>query len=555
MDQQVGRYRIANLLGRGAMGVVYLAEDPVLRRQVAIKMVDVAVDDPSRRDFLRSRLLRDARAAAALSHPNIVTVHDVLEEGGKAYVVMEYIAGESLAAILQKSPMPDSAFTLRVLREMAAALDYTHSRGIIHRDIKPGNVMIDANRTTKIMDFGIARVHDTAGSTATGMVMGTIEYMAPEQVKGETLDGRADQFSLAATAYQMMSGSTLFGQHSFTTLTYKIVHEVPPPVSARNAALPAAVDGVLAKALSKAPAGRFATCGEFVEALEEAFAGEAPASHQITRIAPAAAVTTRRSYRGMAAILTTVVLAAGALMLWRPWAAPAQPQTRKTAGTPTQQALPPPVAETLATPTPPKPGARRATAANAQPVDPSEADAEDTPVAGPAQQLYDRAQESMKTGQYEEAIRSLNQAIRIRPDFSRAFLSRGIAHQHLDHNEAAIQDYSEVIRLKPRNPRAYYERGICYARLLKNDLALADYNQALRLKPQMHLALNARGMVLLKQKDYPKALADFNEAIRVAPDFGPAYQNRARARQAMGDASGAKADREKALELTSRHPS
>jgi serine/threonine-protein kinase len=192
MDQRIGRYRILSQLGRGAMGVVYLAEDPTLSRQVAIKMVDVSVNDADQREFLRSRLLRDARAAAALAHPNIVTVHDVLEEDGKAYVVMEYIAGESLSARLKKTPIPDSAFTLRVLRDMAAALDYTHGHGIIHRDVKPSNVMIDPRESAKIMDFGIARFHDARSNTVTGMVMGTIEYMAPEQVKGEPLDGSAD---------------------------------------------------------------------------------------------------------------------------------------------------------------------------------------------------------------------------------------------------------------------------------------------------------------------------------------------------------------------------
>jgi serine/threonine protein kinase len=259
------------------MGVVYLAEDPLLNRQVAIKTIDLGVDDPGEREFLHNRLLRDARAAAALSHPNIVSVYDVLEEGDTAYVVMEYVAGESLAGRLKNGPRPDLETTVGMLRQMAAALDYTHSRGVIHRDIKPGNVMIDTGGTAKIMDFGIARISDTRTVTPTGMVMGTVEYMAPEQIKGETVDGRADQFSLAAVAYQMMTGSTLFGQHTLATLTYKIVHETPQPVTARNAALPAAVDAVLAKALAKLPTERYATCSEFIESLSGALSGRVAA--------------------------------------------------------------------------------------------------------------------------------------------------------------------------------------------------------------------------------------------------------------------------------------
>ena len=178
MVEQVGRYKIKGQLGRGAMGVVYLADDPLLNRQAAIKTVDLAADDAGQREFLRTRLLRDARAAAGLTHPNIVGVFDVVEEGDSAYLVMEYVAGETLAAALDRRTIPDPAFTVRVLRDMAAALDYTHARGIVHRDIKPANVMIDPTQTAKIMDFGIARIADTRTMTPTGMVMGTIEYMS-----------------------------------------------------------------------------------------------------------------------------------------------------------------------------------------------------------------------------------------------------------------------------------------------------------------------------------------------------------------------------------------
>ena len=142
MSQTFGRYTVVGQLGRGAMGVVYLATDPVLNRQVAIKTVDLDVDDPKEREFLRGRLLRDARAAALLKHPNIVSVHDVFEDGDRAYVVMEYVEGDSLAAQLKVNPLPDAATILKVLGQMGEALDYTHEHGVIHRDIKPANVMM-----------------------------------------------------------------------------------------------------------------------------------------------------------------------------------------------------------------------------------------------------------------------------------------------------------------------------------------------------------------------------------------------------------------------------
>src|SRR5580700_5871868 len=238
MSETFGRYTVIGQLGRGAMGVVYLASDPMLNRQVAVKTVDLSVQEPDEREFLRNRLLRDARAAAVLKHPNIVSIYDVFEDAGRAYVVMEYIEGQSLAELLKINPKPNPTDMLKVLGQMADALDYTHSRGVVHRDIKPANVMIDAAGAAKIMDFGIARISDTRTCTPTGMVMGTVEYMAPEQIRGETVDGRADQFALAVVAYQMMTGSTLFGPNTLATLTYKIVNESPPPPCARNAALP-----------------------------------------------------------------------------------------------------------------------------------------------------------------------------------------------------------------------------------------------------------------------------------------------------------------------------
>jgi tetratricopeptide (TPR) repeat protein len=534
MEQQVGRYRILGQVGRGSMGVVYLAEDPVLSRQVAIKIVDVAVDDESRKEFLRHRLLRDARAAAALSHPNIVTVHDVLEQGGKAHVVMEYIAGESLAARLKRTVMPDLGFTLRVLREMAAALDYTHGRGIVHRDIKPGNVMIEVEGTVKIMDFGIARIHEGSGSTAAGMVMGTIEYMAPEQLNGGQLDGSADQFSLASTAYRMLSGSTLFGQHSFAALAYKIANETPPPVTSRNAALPVAVDDVLAKALSKIPSERFASCGEFVQALERAFAVTVRVDEEVTRVGSALTKPMRRQFSGIAlatritsafragatfvmavvrrgafgspgfrhrmrfGVLAIVILAISGLIVWRWLAANSAQKT--------------------------------------------------------AMQAYDRAWELTNHSRDAEAIPLLNKAIGIRPNLTEALMARGRALLHLHQTEAAINDFSAVIRIDPQNEWAYYSRAECNAARERYDLALADYNRALHLNPKNQFALGGRGVVFLKQKNYAKAIDDLTEATRINPRWDFAYHKRSEAKEAIGDTAGAKADLDKAFSLDSQPP-
>src|SRR5579862_1777157 len=178
MVEQVGRYKIERELGRGGMGVVYLADDPLLGRKVAIKTVHFEITDANQREYLRTQLLRDARASAGLSHPNVVNVHDIIESGDTTYLVMEYIAGETLSARMQRSPAPDTAWLLRILRDIAAALDYTHRKGVVHRDIKPGNMMIDQHSRVRIMDFGLARAAAQNTATGSGLVAGTIQYMS-----------------------------------------------------------------------------------------------------------------------------------------------------------------------------------------------------------------------------------------------------------------------------------------------------------------------------------------------------------------------------------------
>jgi serine/threonine-protein kinase len=600
MSQTFGRYTVVGQLGRGAMGVVYLASDPVLNRQVAVKTVDLAVDDPEEREFLRSRLFRDARAAAILKHPNIVGIHDVFEDGGRAYVVMEYVEGNSLSALLKTNPLPDPAMTLKVLRQMADALDYTHSRGVIHRDIKPANVMIDATGTAKIMDFGIARISDTRTCTPTGMVMGTVEYMAPEQIRGETVDGRADQFALAVVAYQMMTGSTLFGPHTMATLTYKIVNEAPPPPSTRNAALPQGVDAVLARALAKTPDERFTKCCEFVDALVQAFSGvtappavphpalpaqpNLPVSAQPTQPlipAPTPAAPAKRS-RALVLAGVAALAVCGALAVWKPWNRVSQPPDQVAAVTPAT-ATPVPAAEP-ATPRPvaPKPQPPKADPAKAisppakvapppvtppvaqpTPVEPPEQEEETEllpppPVAKnganptPFETAVQRAHEQMKSKDYPGAIQSFTIAIGLRPNFAPPYYGRGVAHQNLEHNDSAIQNYSEAIRLAPNMGLAYAARGVCLVRLHRDPEALVDFQHALDLNPGLASALNGRGGVYFRRKQYRMALADYDAAIRKKPRFAQAYLNRAHAREAVGDVRGAADDRRREAELRTR---
>jgi serine/threonine-protein kinase len=331
MNETFGRYTVIRQLGRGAMGVVYLASDPLLNRQVAVKTVDLAVEEPVEREFLRDRLLRDARAAAVLKHHNIVAIYDVFEDAGRACVVMEYIDGDSVASLLKMNPRPDVPVILKIMRQMADALDYTHARGVIHRDIKPANVMIDARGETKIMDFGIARITDARTVTPTGMIIGTVEYMSPEHVQGQSVDGRSDQFALGIMAYQMITGALPFGPGTLATLCYQIVNAAAPLPATRVPGLPPGADEVLMKALSKNPAERFVTCAGFAEALASVFANggisrpaELAQEPIEVRNPPQVALTppevSRRSRPAVPlAIAGLILICAVAAALWRPW--------------------------------------------------------------------------------------------------------------------------------------------------------------------------------------------------------------------------------------------
>jgi tetratricopeptide (TPR) repeat protein len=594
MLSQVGRYKILSQLGKGAMGVVFLADDPLLNRQVAIKTIDLAIEDATRREFLRGRLLRDARAAGSLMHPNIVGIYDVVVEGDRACVVMEYIAGEDLAAYLSRNPVADPQFTVQVIRAMAAALDYTHARGIIHRDIKPANVMLDAASIPKITDFGIARITEGATTTMTGTVMGTIEYMAPEQIKGEKVDGRADQFALGVVAYRMLTGSTLYGDQSMATLAYKIVNEPPAPVHSRNSGLPARVDPVLAKALAKLPDDRYRNCSEFADALAGSIAG-------VDREAPTVAIASPppppKSGSRAAVVAIALAGAAGAIaamVVWKPWMQPAKPAASAIAVSkfadepepptglkqgptltdaasvekaPAEKKAPvePPhkAAEAKAPVEPPhnaagskaavEPPHRAAEAkAPADPVDDVAPDAPTPPAdtPRPALEALNRGRELVKREQFAEAIQAFTKAADIRPNWAPGYVSRGGAYQHLEQFDAAVRDYSRAIRLNPKLFNAYLGRAQCYVRQQQDELAFQDFNQAIALKPDAPLGLAGRAGIYLRRKAYKEALADFNAAIRRSPDLANAYRGRANARRALGNERGARADEEKYKELS-----
>lgn len=252
------------------MGIVYRAEDPSIGRTVAIKTIRLADASSDReRKFLRDRLFREARSAGILSHPGIVTIYDIQEQGDYCYVFMEYVDGASLEKILHDSPPLTPHQMLDVLEQAAAALDYAHGKGIVHRDIKPANLMLAVNGTVKITDFGVAKF-TSQQATNTGVLLGTPSYMSPEQISDRPVAGASDQFSLAVIAYLLLTGDRPFAGATLPSLMYKIVNEEPVPATRINPTIGPAVDVVLRKALHKQASERYPNCIQFVRALRSA---------------------------------------------------------------------------------------------------------------------------------------------------------------------------------------------------------------------------------------------------------------------------------------------
>jgi serine/threonine-protein kinase len=293
---QIGRFQLQEELGHGGMGTVYRAEDPVIGRHVAIKIIHL--DDtgpPEVQRQLAQSFLREIHTAGSLQHPGIVSIFDAGKQESVAYIVMELVAGVTFEAMLRAEPRAPLADLLGVCRQAATALDYAHAHGVLHRDVKPSNILVQPNGIVKIVDFGIAKAAQasTLMLSQAGTTLGTPDYMSPEQILGKTLDGRTDQWSLAVVAYMALTGVKPFQGEHFTLVMERITNRDPQPPAEVNPALPPPVNTVMAKALAKDPAQRFGNCSEFMAALETACS--AAASGPVAKPEPEAEIATVRT--------------------------------------------------------------------------------------------------------------------------------------------------------------------------------------------------------------------------------------------------------------------
>src|SRR4051812_39314305 len=264
--EKVSRYEITGELGKGAMGRVYKAVDPTIGRTVALKTMRLDVHGLDTDEMLR-RFKNEARLAGVLNHGNIVTIYDAGEENGLFYIAMEYIEGVTLHSVLnQRKTLPPEDI-INISKQICAGLDHAHHHGVIHRDVKPANIMLEPDGTAKIMDFGIAK-SGGGGVTSTGQVLGTPNYMAPEQVRGHVLDGRTDLFSFGVMLYEMTTGEKPFAGTNVTTIIYKIIHEAPVPPRELDVTIHPGLDQVIMKALAKKPEERYQTGAELARELQ-----------------------------------------------------------------------------------------------------------------------------------------------------------------------------------------------------------------------------------------------------------------------------------------------
>src|SRR5438552_10838097 len=300
---KLGRFDVIREIGKGAMGQVFLANDPKIERQVAIKTIVLPPGtSPEEAHETSQRFLREAQAAGKLLHPSIVTIFDVGEEGGVSFIAMEFIQGETLEKFTKPDGLLPLSRVLDLITQAAGVLDYAHHHHVVHRDIKPANLMVLKDGTLKITDFGLAK-NPSASLTQAGILLGTPSYMSPEQIQGHDLDGRSDLFSLGVVLYELLTGTRPFEGDSISTIIYRVLYEDPRPPAAYNPALPPEVNGILERVLAKSPDERYAAGSDLVADLRRAFASLPPETVSrpfsgVARGAGSDATLVRRDRRG-----------------------------------------------------------------------------------------------------------------------------------------------------------------------------------------------------------------------------------------------------------------
>jgi len=498
IGQTVSHYRIVEKLGAGAMGVVYIAEDMVLDRRVAIKTLTAARDSPDH--HFRARFLREARSISKLSHPHIATIHDYGEtEDGQPYIVMELVQGETLSELRARE-----ALTIRrvieIIEQVADALSEAHRHGIIHRDIKPSNIAIGERGEVKVLDFGLAKEIRRADikskspeflntQTREGVVVGTPQYLSPEQALGSEVDERSDLFTLGSVLYECIAGYPAFPGIDPFEICSKIIREVPPPPSVFNKEIPRELDRITLKALEKKPADRYQTAAELIEDLRglrsvlDRKGSEQTVTRLITRSTsehPTGAIATLSDIFRRPRLSVGVVVLTVAMIPLAAW-----------------------VLIAAFKPRPHQPSAE-------------------------AQKWYKIGSENLREGAYFKAIKPLQQAVSTDDNFALAHARLAEAWTELDYTERAQLELLRVHGLVPDRSSLEEADGLYLdairATIMRDfNLAISSYEKLAKLKPDEAQPYFDLGRAYEKNDQIDKAIENFNLAIRRDAQYSPAY--------------------------------
>jgi serine/threonine protein kinase len=485
--QEIGRYQVLGEIARGGMGVVYKARDPAAQRVVAIK---VMLEGAFSQAAARKRFEREAQALAKVRHPNVVKILDYAATArGEPYMVMEWVEGESLQRRLDLGGQLDPSDAVEIVSLLCQAVDACHEAGVLHRDLKPGNVMVTRDGHYKLADFGLARDVDPSLSrtrlSVSGRFMGSPGYWAPEQAEGrlERIGVPTDVYGLGALLYALLTGSAPCGGTTLVEILAALQEPKPPP-SSINAAVPAWLDRVVARALAPDPGARFASAGAFAEALAARDDGR-------VRVPRSLVVSLAVAIVGLGAALA---IALGGEPQPAPHVSPPSPgpSTPLAAVTPEPSRAPPPPEPTESPPS--------------------------------ALAAFERAVRQERQGHWRQALSSFGEAAHLDPSFAEAYLNRGALHGKLGDHAAAIADCTEALRLDPGMFQAYVNRGA--SRLETDDFhgALADFSAAVRLKPGAAGIYRNRAIARGLLGDLQGGIADLERSLELEPDHPVALQ-------------------------------
>ena len=547
IGRRLGPYEVVGRIGAGGMGVVYEGRDTRLDRAVALKLLPEAW---SRDPQARSRLLREAKAASALDHPNICALYDLGETAdGRIYLVLGYYVGTTVARRIEAGPLP-VAEAVDVAVQTARGLRHAHAAGVVHRDVKPSNLLLTRSGEVKILDFGIAKVAEATGLTVGMYSPGTPAYMAPEQVRGEPADERVDVWALGAVLYEMLTGRQPFGGESVQTQIYALLNREAEPLRELRPEVPDALARIVERALEKDADARYPSVAAMLADLAPGEAGGTFTSAASTgRVRPPPAGT-RRRLAIAASAAGLVLLALAGLAVYR---ASEAPRDRRAAAAPASP-LPDvgPVEHYRAGRELLGHGYRRDAAERAAQrfraaleQDPEYAAAH----AGLAEAYLWRFSREREPLLRDRALEAADLAVRIDPQLAAARIARASALRSLGQRDEALAEAEAALRLDPLSVEAHLSRGVTLLYLGRTDEAATALDRAIELGPDDWHPLEWRGVVAFGRANYAEAESFLRRAAELAPDYTSIYKNLSAALYKQGKVDEAAAALQDALEI------